>query len=123
MAHNASSGEPSFFAAPMYKLKTLPEVTVFRYAASAVCGALIGVFCSFVTNCTLVEISINPFFAIYFGVMFLIIAAAIYWRVHASEPANPVLLKVYTTLVGFGWSRPPASSLFVNTFFFLLLLL
>jgi hypothetical protein len=38
-----------------------------RYALAATCGALYGVVVSWIVNCTLVEISVNTFFAVVSG--------------------------------------------------------
>jgi hypothetical protein len=40
--------------------------------STAVCGT-IGALISFVTNCTLAEISTNAFFSLYFGLFFIFI--------------------------------------------------
>ena len=43
-----------------------------RVACACIGGALLGAALSFVVNCTLVEISLNPFFSFYFGLLFLV---------------------------------------------------
>ena len=44
-------------------------------------GAALGAAVSWVVNCTLVEVSLSPFFSFYFGVLFVLIGAVIAWRV------------------------------------------
>jgi len=45
-------------------------------------GALIGIFETLVVNLALVEISISPFFSLYFGILFLVVGILILIRVH-----------------------------------------
>ena len=42
----------------------MPLPTPARYGLAAVCGAIYGVIVSWIVNCTLVEISVNTFFAV-----------------------------------------------------------
>jgi hypothetical protein len=46
-----------------------------------------------------VEISINGFFAVYFGVLFILIAALILWRVRTGDHPKPCLLVSFAALV------------------------
>jgi len=73
--------------------------SAWKYSISVVVGALIGVLISFTVNCTLVEISINAFFAIYFGVLFIVIAAVLLWRVRTGDHPHPWVLAGFSTLV------------------------
>jgi len=45
-------------------------------------GALLGIFETVVVNLALVEISISPFFSLYFGILFLVAGCLIILRVH-----------------------------------------
>lgn len=56
-------------------------------------------FTSFTVNCSLVEISINPLFAVYFGVLFFLIAAVLYWRVETGTHPQPKLLASFAALI------------------------
>ena len=50
-------------------------------------GGLIGVLSSFIVTCTLVEITVNSFFSLYFGVLFLLISSLLYYRLlHSTQP-------------------------------------
>jgi len=73
----------------------------WRYAFAFVVGALIGVLISFTVNCTLVEISINGFFAVYFGLLFILIAGILLWRVRTGDHPKPCLLATFSILVMF----------------------
>lgn len=66
---------------------------------AAFCGAMIGIFASFTVNCTLVEISINTFFAYYFGILFLLIGGIIMYRVRTGDHPRPALLAGFAILV------------------------
>eukprot|EP00397_Hematodinium_sp_SG-2012_P065092 GEMP01093694.1.p1 GENE.GEMP01093694.1~~GEMP01093694.1.p1 ORF type:complete len:248 (+),score=26.07 GEMP01093694.1:53-745(+) len=50
--------------------------------AGVIVGAIIGIFETLVVNLALVEISISPFFSLYFGILFLIVGGLIFLRVH-----------------------------------------
>lgn len=65
-----------------------------RAALSAVCGVLLGVIISLIVNCTLLEISLNAFFATYFGLLFSAVGIIILWRIwhqgrEADQKATP----------------------------------
>ena len=53
-------------------------------AFKAVIGGVLGMGISFVVNSTLAEISINPFFSVYFGLLFAVVGGIIVWRVRSS---------------------------------------
>lgn len=71
----------------------------FHYFVIACFGALIGASTSFVVNCALIEVSINEFFAVYFGVLFILIAAILFWRIRGGAHPFPALLTTFATLV------------------------
>lgn len=52
---------------------------------SALCGGLLGMLISFMVAAVLLEIANNAFFAIYFGLLFLVIGLAIFKRVTISN--------------------------------------
>jgi len=79
--------------------QTVSESRIWRYLLSAFVGALIGVVISFTVNCTLVEISINGFFAWYFGLLFILIAGILLWRVRTGDHPKPWLLAGFSVLV------------------------
>jgi len=70
-----------------------------RLTLAFLAGAVIGILVSFTVNCTLVEISINAFFAVYFGILFLLIAGLILWRVKNGDHPRPCLLMSFSSLV------------------------
>eukprot|EP00928_Gymnodinium_smaydae_P086319 TRINITY_DN7034_c1_g3_i1.p1 TRINITY_DN7034_c1_g3~~TRINITY_DN7034_c1_g3_i1.p1 ORF type:complete len:236 (+),score=53.13 TRINITY_DN7034_c1_g3_i1:151-858(+) len=60
---------------------------------STVVGGALGVLISMVVNLALIEISISPFFSMYFGILFIIVGCLIMWRVLSHEAADPLQLK------------------------------
>lgn len=61
--------------------------------------------CSFTVNCTLVEITINGFFAFYFGVLFLVVAGFIVMRVRTNDhPHQKLLIALAVLVAGSGLS-------------------
>uniref|UniRef100_A0A0G4HTE9 Uncharacterized protein n=1 Tax=Chromera velia CCMP2878 TaxID=1169474 RepID=A0A0G4HTE9_9ALVE len=52
-----------------------------RSALSALVGLVLGIVISMIVNCTLVEISLSAFFAMYFGVLFTSVGLIIMWRI------------------------------------------
>lgn len=77
----------------------LTENKHVRMTFAFVVGAILGVIVSFTVNCTLVEISINAFFAVYFGILFILIASLILWRVWTGDHPKPCLLLSFASLV------------------------
>merc|ERR1719230_2043818 len=63
------------------------------YAFSMAVGGGLGVVISMVVNLALIEISISPFFSMYFGVLFIIVGGLILWRVISHETADPLQMK------------------------------
>ena len=51
-------------------------------AISTIVGAILGVVISLIVNSTLIEISVSPFFSLYFGVLFVSVGAIILWRIN-----------------------------------------
>lgn len=54
---------------------------IWRGALSSAVGMCLGMVTSLILNVALVEISISPFFAMYFGVLFTITGGVIAWRI------------------------------------------
>jgi hypothetical protein len=50
-------------------------------------------------NCTLIEININGFFAVYFGLLFMLIAGVIFWRIRAGTHPKPFVLLTFSSMV------------------------
>ncbi len=76
----------------MYHTKTYPGLQpiysqnfLFRAGLSAVAGIFLGILVSLIVNCTLLEISLNAFFATYFGLLFSAVGAIILWRVRTNN--------------------------------------
>lgn len=72
----------------MYGTKTYPGLQpiysqhfLWRAVLSAVVGVILGIVISLIVNCTLLEISLNAFFATYFGLLFVIVGAIILFRI------------------------------------------
>ena len=55
---------------------------------SGIVGGFLGIVVSVVVNCTLVEISINAFFSVYFGILFIVVGGVILWRVYTATDAQ-----------------------------------
>ncbi len=53
---------------------------------------------SFVVNCSLVEVTLNPAFALYFGTLFLLIGALIIFRVRGSDHPHPYILYAFAAM-------------------------
>lgn len=71
-----------------------------RNVGAVVSGALLGAALSFVVNCTLVEISLNPFFSFYFGILFMVVGTAIVYRINShTQIARKAMLFAFATLV------------------------
>merc|ERR1719453_1974185 len=63
------------------------------YAVSMGVGGVLGVVISMVVNLALIEISISPFFSMYFGILFVLVGCLILWRVLSHEASDPLQLK------------------------------
>lgn len=57
---------------------------------SSLIGAVLGIVVSLIVNSTLVEISVSPFFSLYFGLLFLAVGSIIMWRLHAVTASQPL---------------------------------
>eukprot|EP00744_Colponema_vietnamica_P007451 GILI01010725.1.p1 GENE.GILI01010725.1~~GILI01010725.1.p1 ORF type:complete len:252 (+),score=74.27 GILI01010725.1:155-910(+) len=67
---------------------------------SAAVGALIGVIVSLIVNCTLVEISLNGFFSLYFGLLFFVVGGVILWRASSEAVEMNKSRKPFIVLFG-----------------------
>lgn len=63
------------------------------FTCSTVVGGALGIVISMVVNLALIEISISPFFSMYFGVLFIVVGCLILWRVLSHESADPLQMK------------------------------
>merc|ERR1719183_2179848 len=63
------------------------------HVVSAVVGGFLGVVISMVVNLALIEISISPFFSMYFGILFTLVGCLIMWRVLSHEVEDPMQMK------------------------------
>lgn len=63
------------------------------YIFSAILGGGLGVVISMVVNLALIEISISPFFSMYFGILFILVGCLIMWRVLSYEANDPMQMK------------------------------
>jgi len=80
-------------------LATMDQSQICYMGGAAIAGGLLGMVISFIVSCTLVEISVNAFFAVYFGVLFVIIASWMYYRVYTGEHPRPILLGSFSGIV------------------------
>jgi cytochrome c oxidase subunit IV len=69
--------------------------------ASVCCGTLLGSTLSFVVNCALVEISLNPFFRFYMGIVFMVVGCGLITRViiHGNKSPHRRLIIFFGALV------------------------
>ena len=56
---------------------------IAKGSVSAFVGLVIGIMVSLIVNCTLLEISVNDWFASYFGLLFISVGLIILWRIKA----------------------------------------
>jgi len=70
-----------------------PSIMMPLVASSIVTG-LIGAMISFITNCTLAEISTNAFFSLYFGMFFIVVGFIVLHRACFS-PFNKLQLFIF----------------------------
>merc|ERR1712136_23327 len=63
------------------------------YTLSTCSGSALGVSISVVVNLALIEISISPFFSMYFGVLFFLVGGLILWRVMTHQADDPLRMK------------------------------
>lgn len=57
---------------------------IFKGSLSSIVGMIIGILCSLIVNCTLVEVSLSKFFSTYFGILFIAVGMIIFWRLNAN---------------------------------------
>lgn len=62
--------------------------SMFSRVVSGLIGAGIGALCSLLVNSTLIEVSINTVFSIYFGVIFAGIGLLVLWRTYNENQKN-----------------------------------
>lgn len=75
---------------PLLNIKSMSPSLRSQGAISAVVGAVFGTLISLIVNCTLIEISVSPFFSMYFGGLFISVGAVIIWRVGAVTAFQPL---------------------------------
>ena len=63
-------------------VKTMPKDDFRRAVTSGFVGMLLGLAVSLIINSTLVEISVSPFFALYFGLLFMSVGGIIIYRLN-----------------------------------------
>ncbi|KAF4674545.1 hypothetical protein FOL47_009071 [Perkinsus chesapeaki] len=80
---------------------------LIKGGTAAVIGAVLGIIISLVVNCTLVEISMSAFFALYFGLLFISVGCVILWRISTQaqmvstpeESARKKQLQLFASLI------------------------
>ncbi|AFZ80447.1 hypothetical protein BEWA_033000 [Theileria equi strain WA] len=78
----------------------LSKVSILPATVSTIVGSIIGAICSLIVNCAMVELSISPFFANYFGVAFFIIGIVILWRLNSTKHTSGQSQKSYLRILG-----------------------
>lgn len=63
------------------------------YLFSAFVGGCLGVVISMVVNLALIEISISPFFSMYFGILFILVGCLIMWRVLSADASEQLQMQ------------------------------
>eukprot|EP00811_Abedinium_folium_P009098 NODE_18409_length_894_cov_7.049544.p1 GENE.NODE_18409_length_894_cov_7.049544~~NODE_18409_length_894_cov_7.049544.p1 ORF type:complete len:238 (+),score=74.79 NODE_18409_length_894_cov_7.049544:94-807(+) len=76
--------------AMLLDLRPKPAV---MYGVSATVGGGLGIVISLVVNLALIEISISPFFSLYFGVIFVLVGCLILWRILSHEAGEQLQMK------------------------------
>jgi MFS family permease len=73
-------------------VKAMPRDDFRKAGMSAFVGMLLGLAISLIINSTLVEISVSPFFALYFGILFMSVGGIIIYRLNGAAlfPSNDV---------------------------------
>lgn len=93
----------------------LSKLPLWSTLITSIAGGVIGIICSLVVNCALVEISTSPFFTLvcfrcvvdtlpqYFGCTFLVIGIVILWRLTVSttdiDNSQRRFLRYFATMV------------------------
>ena len=65
-------------------VKAMPQEDFKKAAMSGFVGMILGIAVSLIVNSTLVEISVSPFFALYFGLLFMSVGGIIIYRLNGS---------------------------------------
>lgn len=66
-------------------VKAMPKDDFRKATTSGFVGLLLGIAVSLIVNSTLVEISVSPFFALYFGLLFMSVGGIIIYRLNGSS--------------------------------------
>lgn len=81
----------------------LSKLPLWSTLITSIAGGVIGIICSLVVNCALVEISTSPFFTLYFGCTFLVIGIVILWRLTVSttdiDNSQRRFLRYFATMI------------------------
>lgn len=72
----------------MMDIKAMPRDDFKKAAMSGFVGGLLGMAISLIVNSTLVEISVSPFFALYFGILFMSVGGIIIYRLNGAALFN-----------------------------------
>ena len=72
----------------MADVKTMPKDDFKKAVMSGFVGMLLGIAVSLIVNSTLVEISVSPFFALYFGLLFMSVGGIIIYRLNGTSLFN-----------------------------------
>lgn len=75
----------------------LSRELICKGSLSAAVGVILGILCSLVVNCTLVEISLSAFFSVYFGILFVVVGLIILWRISANSDPDAQSRKQHLT--------------------------
>lgn len=65
-------------------VKQMSQEDFRRAVASGFVGLILGIAISLIVNSTLVEISVSPFFALYFGILFMSVGGIIVYRLNGA---------------------------------------
>ena len=65
-------------------VKSMPREDFRKAVLSGFVGAILGLAISLIVNSTLVEISVSPFFALYFGLLFMSVGGIIIYRLNGA---------------------------------------
>lgn len=66
------------------EIKAMPATDFRRALVSAFVGMCLGIAVSLIVNSTLVEISLSPFFSLYFGLLFMSVGGIIIYRLNGA---------------------------------------
>lgn len=71
------------------------ENEMFGYGLAGAVGGVLGMMISFAVNCSLIEITLNGVFALYFGILFMIIGALVFQRIRSGDHPHPIVLYTF----------------------------